>query len=642
MLRQIRTQLLIIIISFSLLVLGSFTVTFLYIQDHAADEMTEKIIREHRLSIQRLTWLALVDPQNPSIPVYWENIENNLTSVPSTGTLIPLEGESHKLPAPTDIQVRQHYQSIAQLWPAYRVQLEKALNNPEVSSADEAIWIALQSQSRQLINGFDTASEVYEQHTNYQHTRLRLLQVGFILFTVPLLIAGIYIIGYRIVRPLNYLNQSAQQIRKGNLHQPVTVIRKDEIGQLANSMETMRAQISANQHNLEASIAERTHELTIAARFSQEIAHELDAEQIIKSVTIQAQKLLRAKKVSLCLVTPNGKCIQMVARGSELLAGERPQQPLINELVFADEDQTLVTDIANSQCEFLKSDSADQCLSSSLQVGEKIIGALCVVRDQKSIFDENERRAFSLLANSAAIALLNSRLIKKDKQQAREAAILAERQRLASELHDDLAQNLGVSQMQVNQILTSLSINGPSDSSKDLEIVQANLQVAHEMVRMAISGLSTSKDDGDLGLQEDINSCIADFQKITGTPVELQASGTPWEKASSIVQRQVVQILREALVNIRRHARADTVRINITKVADHLELQIIDDGQGFNPDLASGDQHFGLEIMHARAERSGGNLEIISSPGSGTEIKAIFPLGEISEKNLEIGETFRE
>ena len=71
-------------------------------------------------------------------------------------------------------------------------------------------------------------------------------------------------------------------------------------------------------------------------------------------------------------------------------------------------------------------------------------------------------------------------------------------------------------------------------------------------------------------------------------------------------------------------------------------MQIKDNGRGFNPDEAQGDKHFGLEIMQARAERSGGRLEIISSPGAGTEVKASFPLEKPRSKKLEIGEIINE
>lgn len=642
MLREIRTQLLIIIISFTFLVLGSFSVAYLYIQDHAADEKSAEIIREHRLSIQRLTWLALVEPQNPFIPAFRNNIENNLASLPSTGVLIPLEGQPYKLPAPTDSQVRQQYQSIAQLWPAYLAQLEIALSNTGDPPADEATWIALQSQSRQLINGFDSASEIYDQHTLNQHTGLRNLQIGFILLALPLLFAGIYITGYRIVRPINSLNQSALQIRRGDLQTSIKLFREDEIGQLAHSMEAMRAQISANQQNLEATIAERTHELTIATRFSQDISKELDAEKIVSSVTNLLADLFRAKDVSLCLLTPDGHCIEMVADGERVLANDKPQQLASTDLLVNHKGIAQAKDIARMGCQFINTNSSDQVMSSSLQVGEKIIGALCVLRGDNNPFNENEQRVFTLLANSAAIAIYNNQLVEKGKQDIRKSTRLAERERLASELHDDLAQNLGVSQLQVDQILSLVSDNDPSGITRMLEILQANLRVAQDQVRQVISGLTSKPNEKTPGLQADLETAIEDFNQLCDIPVNLQLSGIPWEGASAIVQRQLLLILREALVNIRRHADAGSVDINITNNIDHLEMQIKDNGRGFNPDEAQGDKHFGLEIMQARAERSGGRLEIISSPGAGTEVKASFPLEKPRSKKLEIGEIINE
>lgn len=628
MLREIRTQLFIIIISFTFLVLGSFSVSYLYIQDHAADEISSGIIREHRLSIQRLTWLALVDPQNPSVSIYKNNIENNLASVPGTGILIPIEGAPYPLPGPTDSEIREQYQSIAQIWPAYLEKLELALSLPEDTRADETTWLALQSQSRELIDRVDSASEIYKQHTDNQHLRLRSLQIVFILMTVPLLISGIYIIGYRIVHPLGSLNQSALSIRRGDLHSSIEVFREDEIGQLARSMERMRIQISANQQNLEASIAERTRELTTATKFSQEIAKVMDADEIIKSITNLLMDLFYAKDVALCLLTPNGECIQMVANGTQILAGDRPQQFPNTNLLINHSGVVRATDITRMGCQFINANSTDQVMSASLQVGEKIIGALCVQRGENRPFNENEQRIFTLLANSAAIAIYNNQLVEVGKKEVRKSARLAERERLASELHDDLAQNLGVSQLQVNQILSLVPTNELSEITHMLETLQANLRVAQDQLRLVIRGLTNQPKDNILGLQTDIKNSIADFNKLCDVPVNLEIFGIPWEGASTIVQRQLLLILREALVNIRRHAQASKVDVSIIKNNNQIDMHIKDNGQGFDHDQTRGDQHFGLEIMQARAERSGGRLEIISSPGSGTEIKASFPLNK--------------
>ena len=630
MLREIRTQLFIIIISFAFLVLGSFSVSYLYIQDHEADEILSGIIREHRLSIQRLTWLALVDPQNPSVSINKKNIDNNLTSVPETGILIPIEGAPYRLPDSMDSQIRQQYQSIAQIWPAYLEKLELALSLPEDTPANEITWVSLQTQSRELINRLDSASEIYEQHADNQHARLRALQIGFILMTVPLLIAGIFIIGYRIVRPLDSLNQSALRIRKGDLRSSIEIFREDEIGQLAQSMERMRIQISANQQNLEASVAERTRELTTATKFSQEIARIMDAEEIVNSITNLLVDHFYAKDVCLCLFTSDGECIQMGANGAQIIAHDKPQQLPGTNLSNNHPGVLQATNIACVDGKFINPNSTDQVMSASLQVGENIIGTLYVQRGENRPFNENEQRIFTLLANSAAIAIYNIQLVEEGKREVRNSARLAERERLASELHDDLAQNLGVSQLQVNQILSLVPINEPSGITHMLETLQANLRVAQDQVRLVISGLTSKPKDNIPGLQSDIKNSIADFNKLCDVPVNLEVSGIPWEGASEIVQRQLLLILREALVNIRRHALASKVDISIIKNNDQIDMNIKDYGQGFDPDQTRGDQHFGLEIMQARAERSGGRLEIISSPGSGTEIKASFPLKKTS------------
>ena len=159
-----------------------------------------------------------------------------------------------------------------------------------------------------------------------------------------------------------------------------------------------------------------------------------------------------------------------------------------------------------------------------------------------------------------------------------------------------------------------------------LDKLKKNLDVANEQVRRVISGLSTNSKTKLLGFKEEIESIVADFQALCDIPVALYVSESSGEHASSLIQRQLILILREALVNIRRHANAKTVEIKVFREQYHLILNVKDDGEGFNLNQLGNDGHFGLKIMLARAERSGGKLNIHSKPGDGTALKAILPL----------------
>jgi signal transduction histidine kinase len=96
------------------------------------------------------------------------------------------------------------------------------------------------------------------------------------------------------------------------------------------------------------------------------------------------------------------------------------------------------------------------------------------------------------------------------------------------------------------------------------------------------------------------------------------------------VQKQALNIVGEALVNVHRHAQARRVSVCIERAADRDEVRLVveDDGRGFDLDSAGGEGHFGLTIMHARAVRCGGQLTVESAPDAGTRVVASFPLGQ--------------
>ena len=152
------------------------------------------------------------------------------------------------------------------------------------------------------------------------------------------------------------------------------------------------------------------------------------------------------------------------------------------------------------------------------------------------------------------------------------------------------------------------------------------MDIANEQVREVISGLSTTHKNKLLSIREGIEAAIADFQILCDIPVTLEVSDPSWENVSLLMQRQLLLIVKESLVNIRRHANAKTVRINIFRNDEHLVLEVNDDGKGFKPDESDSGKHFGLKVMQARAERSGGKLIVSSEPAAGTSVKARFPL----------------
>lgn len=468
----------------------------------------------------------------------------------------------------------------------------------------------------------DALVGVYEAEAESKIARLHWVQLTFLAAACLLLAWGYAFTRHRLIQPLNELTTASQAIGAGVLDQPVPALPGDEPGQLGQSMEAMRAQIAVVQERLEQRVAQRTQELTAAFEFSQEIVRQLEPAQLLQSVADRARELMQGQTASICVLEGNGRFLELTAN-----SGANPdylgmRQPVTRELTLpvVQDQQTIVTEGECANCGFLHHFPGAACIATPLQIGGRSLGAICVARPRRP-FDEAEIRALTLLANAAAIALENSRLIAAGQRQAKENAALAERERLAANLHDNLAQTLGALHMRVDRLAGDLQMG--EQAQDHLAQIQHNLKQAYAQVRMALTGLREAP-VGDDNFMDEVQTTLTEFEAQTGVPVEWAGEIEPgW--VTAVTQKQALHIIREALTNIRRHARASRVQLTLCQENGSCIVTVADDGLGFDPDQVSGHNHLGLSIMRARAERSQGQLTIHSMPGKGTRVTAVFP-----------------
>jgi nitrate/nitrite-specific signal transduction histidine kinase len=205
-------------------------------------------------------------------------------------------------------------------------------------------------------------------------------------------------------------------------------------------------------------------------------------------------------------------------------------------------------------------------------------------------------------------------------------SIVQERGRIAREMHDGLAQVLGYLNLQV-QTLGSLLNQGKTEKLQTelLQMRQA-IQTAHADVRENILSLRTTLAQ-EKGLEAAVDEYLTEFGIQTGIKTKFSYQIDGELDLSSIAEVQLVCILQEALTNVRKHAKAASVDVSITKKAnenvDQVHMQIMDDGIGFA--MAGSKRNFGLQTMRERAESVNGRLAIKSESGAGTVIECWLP-----------------
>jgi len=198
----------------------------------------------------------------------------------------------------------------------------------------------------------------------------------------------------------------------------------------------------------------------------------------------------------------------------------------------------------------------------------------------------------------------------------------AERKRLARELHDDLSQRLAGLAMEAEMLQQQMSSQGANavrlKEMKD-KLVTLSIDV-HAMSRRLHPSILD-----DLGLPDAIASECARFQKQDAIAVNFRSENITKEIPPDVAVC-LYRIAQEGLRNISKHAGATEVTISLVGKNDTIQLTIMDNGNGFDPDRVRGKQGLGLNSMKERAHLIGGSFHIKSKPGQGTEIEVLAPL----------------
>jgi len=241
-------------------------------------------------------------------------------------------------------------------------------------------------------------------------------------------------------------------------------------------------------------------------------------------------------------------------------------------------------------------------------------------------FDAEDEAFLELIASQVAVAAENARL-----HSAAEAlATVAERERIARELHDSLAQILGLVRLQAGTARARLAGEDAAGVAACLEAIDSAAADAYADVREAILGFRsrvTEQRDlvGALGLY------LERYELQSGLRARLEmGEGVQAARVMPAAEAQLLRIIQEALANVRKHAesRSATVRLELAGdgAAARMRVSVRDDGRGFDAGHRPSGLHFGLESMRERAAAVGGTLAIESAPGRGTCVVVELPL----------------
>jgi signal transduction histidine kinase len=360
------------------------------------------------------------------------------------------------------------------------------------------------------------------------------------------------------------------------------------------------------------------------------LASELALDAVLQRIVELAVDLTGARYGALGVLTPDGRSIEEfitvgITPEERAALGDPPTGHGLLGVLTREERPLRIPDIGADPRSVGFPPNHPQMTSL---LGARIIGRGTVFgniyltdKHGAEMFDEEDERVLVVLATQAAIAVENARLYDETERKGRELQrlqVLEERERIGRELHDGVIQSL---------FALGMSLQGLASSSSDAEIAR-RLEAAVEDVDQAIRDLRNYIFGlrpgilADRQLDQALQELTTEFGARSGVVTVVDVDG---EAASALASRagEVVQLAREALSNASRHGRATTCRVSLRRGAAGIVLEIDDDGRGFDVDTTT--WGMGLRNLGERTESLGGMLEIDSTAGEGTTVRATFP-----------------
>ncbi len=259
-------------------------------------------------------------------------------------------------------------------------------------------------------------------------------------------------------------------------------------------------------------------------------------------------------------------------------------------------------------------------LSILLQYREGILGAIHLFfEDDGSVDLEDYSELLLSIGQHLGSAVEKFRLLEEES----ELLVMQERTRLSHELHDSLAQTIASLRIQIRVIDETFHSNDEKAIWHQMERIEYTIDQANHQLRELIAHFRVPINEQ--GLISSIENNIRRTQEEMGIPVYFQ-NEWPEQEFTAEVELNVLRIVQECLVNIRKHSQAEVVRVLLSYREGHNIVLIEDDGIGFEESsiVSEGGRHLGLNILRDRAREINANIDIESEPGDGTRIHLQF------------------
>lgn len=443
---------------------------------------------------------------------------------------------------------------------------------------------------------------------------LRVTQFVLLAIIIALSLVTSWMLRRLFVLPLAELLKASRTVSHGAFTARVAHVGNDELGQLGQAFNTMISEIANMYAHLEDKVEERTRELTrtnqnleLLYRTSQQLsASELGLDNI-QNVLADIQRELELGHSMIC-IRENGHL---------------PARPILGNL-GPDEREEIHSRQDCAQC---LRHAQTTVLEQEIEIGgrqlvilpigdtDQLEGALSIFAKSGEKLPREKLRILETVGLHISNALSNMQRAEEKHR----LAVLEERAVIARELHDSIAQSLSYLKIQITRL--EQFVKDQPDALVIAQELRNGLNSAYKELRELITFFRLRIDER--GVSVALQETVEEYSGKLGFPVTL-SNTLAGIVLSGNEEMHVIRIVREALVNIEKHAEASeaTVMVDVD-VNRKVTIRIMDNGKGFDPkDIPP--NHYGMSIMQDRTHSLDGILEIDTSPGKGTRIEVNF------------------
>lgn len=468
--------------------------------------------------------------------------------------------------------------------------------------------IETDSISSEFINRLNTIINKVESNTENNIRTLRGIQYLFIFIVISFGYITITNLRHRLFNPWKELLNISKSIQKGDFNKKYeTSNYKDEMNELGSSINSMSDSLHTMYTNLEEMVYDKTEELNkqnkyleFLYRTCQTFNREKYSCENLSPLVKELMTLTGIRKIHILILdSQESDHVQNFHFGSN----KRPEfcSDFSCHLCFDEEKPT--------EKELHK-------LTHFLRDPKQEHGQVDVYIAEESPLDTDEKQ---LLAAFCDLLTQSLSLYYKE-QQEQQLLLLKERNTIARELHDSIAQSLSCLKIKAsilqmdNENLSTEQVNILGEMRNELNVAYSQLRELLTTFRLKLDGV---------GFVPALKKTISEYKNKLNTDIKFEYN-LPANIISIHQSIHLLQIIREALNNIYKHADASEVVVKLDVEKHEVSLFISDDGIGFS--TYDEHSHYGLKIIGDRAQSLSGSWNIESSPGNGTTFYLTFPI----------------